>query len=218
VPPLSPTGCGIRPLAASWSECAKTGSNMLPAIGWSLRIVLKSIVLPAPYQNAFPISVTTRTSHHGSRRRGHYHQRCRGRPCVSQERARTFRRSLSHDVSLCPETNESFWRETKPPSSAKGSLGLDNSFDAALKHTDVEADEQAQRKATGSQVRKHQPLAPNGRGAMIQRSDRAVVPMHRRLPGARLAADPLAKLWSDETFTRWTMNRISGRYRYVLPF
>jgi hypothetical protein len=36
--------------------------------------------------------------------------------------------------------------------SAKNLFGFDNSLDAAFKHIDVEADEQAQRKANCSQV------------------------------------------------------------------
>jgi hypothetical protein len=38
------------------------------------------------------------------------------------------------------------------------------------------------------------------------------------LTGARLAADLLATLWSGGTFTRWTMNRISGATECYLPF
>ena len=38
----------------------------------------------------------------------------------------------------------------------------------------------------------------------------ARVPTHRRPSGARLAADLLARLWSDGNLTRWTMDRISG--------
>ena len=47
---------------------------------------------------------------------------------------------------------------------------------------------------------------------------RACVPTHRRNSGARLATDLLARLWTDGNLTRGAINRVSGRYRYDLPF
>jgi hypothetical protein len=35
---------------------------------------------------------------------------------------------------------------------------------------------------------------------------------------ARLATDPLARLWPDGTFTRWTLHRISRWHRITFPF